>query len=83
MVFLTTDPSFIKDHGDVFNDKVSAYMIAIVSSTMYQQSGILAEPCSENNTFSFNKCFKFYLDNFNDLNADDDEAEQMPTPNRL
>ena len=58
-------------------------MNAIVSCTIFQQSGILAEPCSENNTFSFNKCFKFYLDNFNDLTAADDEAEQMPTPNRL
>ncbi|MDO6747635.1 hypothetical protein [Gilvimarinus sp. 1_MG-2023] len=70
IVFLKTDTSFIKDHGDVFNDKVSAYMTSIVAANMYHESKMLSEQCTHQGTFSFSLCFDFFLGRFNDLNAE-------------
>ncbi|MDO3387034.1 alpha/beta hydrolase [Gilvimarinus sp. SDUM040013] len=71
IVFLSTDASFIKDHGDIFNDKVSAYLTSIVASSLHQESKMLSENCERGGHFSFAACFGFFMGQFNDLNAEE------------
>lgn len=70
VVFLSTDASFIKDHGDVFNDKVSAYLTSIVAASMFHESKMLSDNCATDGEFSFSACFDFFLKRYNDLNAE-------------
>ncbi len=62
--FLIADPSFIKNHSDIFNDKVAAYLTAIVAERIYQKSPLLQQLCSDEEGYDFGKCFNYFIERY-------------------
>lgn len=71
--FLITDPSFIRNHSDIFNDKVAAYLTALVAERIYQTSPFLEQTCSDDQGYDFGKCFNYFLERYQQYFTD-------PTP---
>lgn len=62
--FLITDPSFIKGHSDIFNDKVAAYLTSLVAESIYHKSPFLQQTCGDENGYDFGKCFNYFIDHY-------------------
>ena len=58
--FVSTDASFIRDHNDIFNCNVTAYLAAVVESTRVRRKQSPLNGCSANGQFDLLECFKAY-----------------------
>jgi len=75
--FISTSPRFIKDHNDVFNPKVLAFMATTVSESIYERSGVSFPECRKSETvFDFDLCFEHNLQSFYAKRIKMDKEEQ-------
>ena len=71
LAFIHTDGEFIKDHNDVFNNNVSAYLAAVMGEARYKLSlrRDTEDPClpTQCRSDKFGPCFDFYQKVFHQL----------------
>ncbi|WP_268796468.1 hypothetical protein [Pseudomonas huanghezhanensis] len=61
--FISVPKSFIKDHNDVFNDRVKSLLTAAVVKSMAEKDGNIApEYCAQAGKFSLGICFAYYYE---------------------
>lgn len=83
LAFIVTNDVFMKNHNDVFNENVIAYLMTITAEARYKRTladgftgsrEIVPEGlkrfCKEtNNNFTFGPCFKAYLETFREMSG--------------
>jgi hypothetical protein len=67
--FVSTDASFIKDHNDIFNCNVTAYLAAVVEATRVKRGQCALSGCTSNNGFDLLQCFQAYHKMLQDVPA--------------
>lgn len=61
--FISVPESFIKDHNDVFNDRVKSLLTAAVVKSMAEKNGNVApDYCADAGKFSLGICFAYYYE---------------------